>query len=103
MLIKLKKQIKYASILRAVLQVWKAHEVALSVWMLEVNTLFNNISSLYKTSREILLETALNRRVFELVVAVDKTSKIIDSCWIINQQEGSISPNQSEYGWYTLP
>src|SRR4051812_48916371 len=82
-------------------QVWKAHEMAFSVWVLEINTLFNNINSLYKTSRKIFLQAALNRRIFELVVVVGKASQVIDSCWIINQQKSTVGFDQSEYRSYT--
>jgi len=92
--------IKNEPILRAILQVRKAHEVAFPVWMLEINTLFNNINSLYEMSGKILLQTALNRRVFELVAVADKASHVIDRRWIVNQQEGSISLDHSDYRFY---
>jgi hypothetical protein len=69
--------------LRAIFEVRKAHEVPFSVWIVQRNTFFNNINSLYKVSRGILLQPAVNGRIFELVV-VDKARKIMDSCWIIN-------------------
>jgi len=80
---------KVSPVLRAIFQVRKAHEAAFSVWMLEY-TLFHNINSLYETNRNILLETALNRREFELVAGVDKASIVIDRCQIVNKQASGI-------------
>ena len=92
--------IKYASVLRAMLQVRKAHEVTFTVSMLEIHTLFKNINSLHETSRKILLRTASNQRVFELIVDVDKASKVIDRCWVINEQEGIVILDHSDYRFY---
>ncbi len=65
MLIRAQK-LKKAFAFRAVLKVWKAHELTFSVWMLEANTHLNNINSLYETSRAIVLQTALNREQWSL-------------------------------------
>jgi len=66
------------------LQVRKAHEVTFLVSMLKIHTFFNNIYSLYETNRKILLQTASNQRVFELIFDLRerrKTVFIVLSCF----------------------